>query len=252
MLEIRTFAKKHKQKPLIRLLLWLRLWLLKKELQVKTSFPSIAGYYKKPQGFETQKKVWEDALRQSSGFKQNLRWGNLGNPHDQENMYIRIAEKMQHCFNSESTVLELGSWDGAWTKYLANAKKVICVDMYDLSRKKIMERYDNALNIVFYRTKGYELSGIASDSVDFIFSIDSLMRLQKKYYEMYFKEFSRVCRGGGKMYVHLPCTCKLMSLQLRMTPLTLRYINRMCKRYFKHYTILKEDIWHGVMIEATK
>ena len=197
MLDVRAFANKHKQNQFIRLLLWLRLWLIKKLYQARAAFPNITGYYRNSHGFEKQREIWENVLCQSSGFKQNLRWGNLGDPHEQEEMYIQIVERIQRYFDSESTVLELGSWDGAWTKYLLNAKKVICVDMYDLSRKKIMKRYDNPLNVVFYRTKGYELSGIPSDSVDFIFSVDTLMRLEKKNYEMYFKEFSRVLKGGG-------------------------------------------------------
>ena len=62
-----------------------------------------------------------------------------------------------------------------------------------------MERYDNQSNIAFYRTKEYELSGITGDSIDFIFSIDTLMRIEENYYEMYFKEFSRVFNVGGKL-----------------------------------------------------
>lgn len=204
MLNLRAFVQKHKQNPFIRLLLWLWLSLIKKLYLTRAAFPNITGYYHNSHGLKKQKEIWEDAMRQSSGFKQNLRWSNLGDPHDQEEIYMRIAERIQRYFDSESTVLELGSWDGAWTKYLLNAKKVICVDMYDLSRKKIMERYDNPLNVVFYRTEGFELFGIPSDSVDLIFSIDSLMRLEKEYYEMYFKEFSRVLSGGGDYIFSFP------------------------------------------------
>ena len=89
MLDVRAFAKKHKQNPFIRILLWLRLWLIKKLYQARAAFPNITGYDRNSRGFEKQEEIWENTLRQSSGFKQNLRWGNLGDPRN-------MSMKMRH------------------------------------------------------------------------------------------------------------------------------------------------------------
>jgi hypothetical protein len=58
-------------------------------------------------------------------------------------------------------------------------------------------------NIRCYKTEGLELSGIASDSVDFIMSTDSLVRLKIDDALKYFKEFRRVLKSTGAFAIHL-------------------------------------------------
>jgi ubiquinone/menaquinone biosynthesis C-methylase UbiE len=62
---------------------------------------------------------------------------------------------------------------------------------------------DNEKEIEYYLTSGNELRGVESESVDFIFSRDSLVRMPYEDYRLYACEFDRVLKKGGKFFIHL-------------------------------------------------
>ena len=103
--------------------------------------------------------------------------------------------------------LDLGCLAGKWTQLLSEySKEVICVDVFDYGFKIIRERHkDIDCELSFYLTSGDELTGIKDNSVDLIFSIDSINKdLPAGVYEAYFKEFSRVLSPWGFALIHLP------------------------------------------------
>ena len=82
--------------------------------------------------------------------------------------------------------IDYGSYAGKWTRELMDvSSKVICVDLHKESKDCIERRHANycknsKCSLEYYVTKGDELSGIDSESVDFIFSIDYLVRASSK------------------------------------------------------------------------
>ena len=103
-----------------------------------------------------------------------------------------------------STAIDLGSYTGKWLPHLGKyAQKIICADLIDNNFSMIQERFkEEKFDLSFYLTEGNELSGIEDESVDFIFSIDSLVRCDGNILKEYFKEFSRVLKPNGKVIIH--------------------------------------------------
>ena len=100
------------------------------------------------------------------------------------------------------------------------AKRVIGVDLFEVSEKYIRSKYPQITNFEFYKTSGNELNGIDDNSVDFIYSIDSLMRLDPIVINDYINEVYRVLKKGGEAFLHLPCTCSLKSTFLNFTKIS--------------------------------
>ena len=96
------------------------------------------------------------------------------------------------------TTVDLGALNGKWTELLFEyTDKIICVDLFDSCFKNIKQRHPNN-NLEFYVTRGDELDGIDSESVDLVFSIDTLTRALPLVVQNYIKEASRVLKPKGK------------------------------------------------------
>jgi len=103
------------------------------------------------------------------------------------------------------TVLELGCLDGKWSQYIVpRAGRSVLVDL-DERMKVLLRKRLGTDQFEFYQTSGSELSGIQDNSVDFVFSMDTLVRVRKPLIRRYFREFARVLGSDGKAVVHLPC-----------------------------------------------
>lgn len=81
-------------------------------------------------------------------------------------------------------ILDLGCVGGKWTQYMLKAHRIFCVDLCDKFFNYIRKNLP-CDNIKFYKTRGNELWGIEDNSIDFIFSMDALVRVKKKYIRAY-------------------------------------------------------------------
>ena len=108
--------------------------------------------------------------------------------------------------NFEPVVVNLGPLKGKWIPELYEIfkpKKLICVDLIDNffeDLKKINP------SIECFLTSGNELCCLETNTVDYIFSIDALTRIQEKDLISYLKDFKRVLKPGGKIFVHFSAT----------------------------------------------
>jgi len=203
-------------------------------------------------GIDNQKHIWSNLLRSDDwNYKNNFAWGSMANNAEIVFQYQQIKDEVTKCVKPDFTVLELGSYDGMWTQYFTTAKKIICVDLFENGFPLIQKRLD-CENLDFYCTQGNELHGIKSDSVDLIFSIDSLMRADKKDIKSYFVEFNRVLKKGGTIFVHLPSTSHTASLALNFTLVGIGEIKKMCRQNFSQYSIHRKMLPHGVIVKAVK
>lgn len=74
----------------------------------------------------------------------------------------------------------MGCLDGKWAVVLAkHFTKVHLTDLTDQLKGILAEKLGQRMGW-FHKTKGDELSGFANESIDFIFSMDSLVRAPKK------------------------------------------------------------------------
>lgn len=149
------------------------------------------------------------------------------------------------------TVLELGCLDGKWSKYFfGKAKDVILVDL-DKRIENILRKKFPQAKFLFYLTRGNELSGIATNSVDFIFSMDSLVRCPKSYIYLYIREFRRILTKNGKILVHLPCSDSINSRERRFVKISGKEIINCCNNEgFINSELDFDTIAHGCLLKV--
>lgn len=179
-------------------------------------------------------------------------WGDPNNPKDRLGNYLELKNQLVGLVTSATIVLEIGSLAGKWTQYLLHAKRIICVDInevgFDYIRKKLP-----CQNIEFYLTKGNELKGIPSESVDLVFSLDTLVRVERSYINAYIKESHRVLKGNGCLFLHLPCNLKEDSVRRGFTDLSKADIIQMCnKAGFVEVQVDLNILKHGVLLKTFK
>tara|TARA_Y100001980_G_C14556640_1_gene349005 strand:- start:16248 stop:16946 length:699 start_codon:yes stop_codon:yes gene_type:complete len=215
-------------------------------------FPNLKAVFRYNNSHHKQKKWTKIAIKkyQKQG---SYSWGkaiedekNLGN-------YVKVRDEIliPNCLNK--AVLELGCLDGKWSQYII--PKAMHTTLVDLSEDiiPILENRMKNVNVnkkfTFYATKGYELDGVQDDTIDLIFSIDTLVRVKKRYLEKYFSEFRRVLKKDGKMILHLPCTASKMSKHKKFVFLSPTNItNYMYNNSFKKFKLDFETINHGVLL----
>jgi ubiquinone/menaquinone biosynthesis C-methylase UbiE len=201
-------------------------------------------------GYREQKK-WAKLFLDSKNDDFSNSWGSVDAYNPGLGDY-RIVKKAVQEIALKKTVLELGCLDGKWTQtYHGLANEVILVDLDNSIEPTLKHKFGS--NIRFYQTSGKELHGIADDSVDVVFSMDTLVRCRRNIIFSYFREFSRVLKKDGTIYLHLPCDSIEGSLQRLFTPLTLREIeNLSIKNSLFDLQIDKTTLEHGVLVKAKK
>jgi len=211
-----------------------------------------------------QKKVWKNKIKNSSIDSVKLYGYEWGDPDSTEAFEYRSENEKDILGNyakikneylipfvkNDTVILELGSLGGKWTQFLIKAKEVICVDInengFDYIKNKLPFE-----NISFYLSKGNELKGIESQSIDMIFSIDTLVRVNKKFINDYFSEFARVLKPNGKLLIHLPCDEIKGSLDRNFVNLNRKDILELCiKNGFEQFEIDDKTIHHGVILKC--
>ena len=125
------------------------------------------------------------------------------------------------------------------------------VDLDNSIEPVLKRKFGN--DIRFYQTLGQELHGISDESIDVVFSMDTLVRCRRSIIYSYFKEFSRVLKKDGEIYIHLPCDSIEGSVQRMFTPLSLREIEKLSeKNFLVDLLIDTTTLEHGVMVKAKK
>lgn len=150
-------------------------------------------------------------------------------------------------------VIDLGCLDGKWSMELAKYfHKVHCVDLTDELKSVLVTKLKDKMGI-FYKTSGNELYGFEKKSVDLIFSMDSLVRCPLSDIENYFKDFFRILRGGGVIYLHLPCNEKPKSVSKGFTSISIIDIKSLLLNIgFVGIEIDLETLEHGVIVKGYK
>ncbi len=206
-----------------------------------------------------QKTHWRDEILNYDINIERLYGYDWGDPNEAETReldgrilgnYLKIKNDYLTPMINDCTVLEIGSCGGKWTQYMLNAQHIICVDLNDEFFNYI-KGHIPCDNITFYKTSGNELAGIENHSVDFIFSMDTFVRIPKKSIFDYFKEFARVLRPGGKICLHLPCNDIPGSVERKFIDLSGGEIKTLCiSNGFKDYDIDEQTIKHGIILKV--
>lgn len=178
-------------------------------------------------------------------------WGDPEAADDPLGNYRWVLHKMLSWLDDDSTLLDLGSMSGKWLKYFLSAKKLVCVDINTAFIDVIRQRYAAHIDkFSFYQTTGNELHGIANRSIDIVFCMDTLVRVEKEFIADYFTEMERVVKDDGKLIIHLPCTDRKACTSRQFTHLSRPEITEICSRLKRKYVILDNVLVHGVLVIA--
>lgn len=202
-----------------------------------------------------QKILWTSHLKYySENPSENdiygYEWGSPENDKDSLGNYLEINNLLQKIIFPTSTILEIGTLGGKWTKYMLNAKKIICVDINSYFIEFIKEKFKSNINkLDFYISKGNELEGITNNSIDLVFCMDTLVRVEKEFIFDYMKEISRVLSKNGQAIIHLPNNDIQDCVNQNFTKLSTNEIINEVNKYFDNYILDSETIVHGTLLK---
>jgi len=127
-----------------------------------------------------------------------------------KNKYIRPN------IGEDKVVLEIGSGGGRWTKYLLGAKELVIVDLNSIFFPYLKKRFPETVDKMrFYQTSGYELKGIDSNSIDFVFTFGTFVHIEPEGIFIYLGEIKRVLKPGAVAVVQYSDKTKKRAQELK-------------------------------------
>lgn len=104
---------------------------------------------------------------------------------------------------SNGVVVEIGPGGGRWSEVLvARSIRLILVDVSERPLELCRERFNDAINVEYVLSSGSDLPGIASGSVDAVWSFDVFVHVAPSDQAGYIEEIARVLRPGGVAAIH--------------------------------------------------
>lgn len=142
-----------------------------------------------------------------------------------ETMWWFLLLPRIHRFVPAGNLLEIAPGRGRWTRYLKDlCRHYTGVDLSSKCVDYCRERFGDPERLAFHVNNGTSLPSVADESVDFVFSFDSLVHAEADVMDAYAKEFGRVLRPGGTGFIHhsnlgaYPGRWKVYSTLQRLTP----------------------------------
>lgn len=100
------------------------------------------------------------------------------------------------------TILDIGPGHGRWTRYLLeHCERMVLVDLSDRSLAACRERFGSE-RVSYHLGSGECLSGVESESVDFVFSWEALVYVEVESVGRYLEEIARVLKPQGTAFIH--------------------------------------------------
>lgn len=112
-------------------------------------------------------------------------------------IYPRISN-----FLPTQTILEIAPGFGRWTEYLRKyCEKLIIVDMNEKCIEGCKQRFGET-NIEYYVNDGRSLEMVKDDSIDFVFSFDSMVHVDEDVLRAYLNQLAKKLRANGGGFFH--------------------------------------------------
>jgi SAM-dependent methyltransferase len=108
-----------------------------------------------------------------------------------------------HAFVPTGAILEIGPGYGRWTQYLKDlCGHLVIVDLAARCIEHCRERFADDTNIDYHVNDGLSLEMVDDDSIDFVFSFDSLVHVEVDVLESYLAQLARKLKPDGIGFVH--------------------------------------------------
>jgi 2-polyprenyl-3-methyl-5-hydroxy-6-metoxy-1,4-benzoquinol methylase len=108
-----------------------------------------------------------------------------------------------HPFLPAGTILEIAPGFGRWTQYLKDqCQHLVLVDLTEKCIDHCRQRFSAAENITYEVNDGRSLSMVEDDSIDFVFSFDSLVHADAHVLGSYLEQVAHKLTPDGAGFIH--------------------------------------------------
>jgi 2-polyprenyl-3-methyl-5-hydroxy-6-metoxy-1,4-benzoquinol methylase len=164
-------------------------------------------------------------------------------------LYPRIKS-----FIPAQTILEIAPGFGRWTQFLAHhCEKLIIVDLSSECIEYCKKRFAHYSHIEYHTNDGMSLAMIENNSVDFVFSFDSLVHAEYDVIQSYIIELSKKFKENGSGFIHHSNIGSYQhSTSSKLTPLINRLIKLMKRIVGARPQPLMQDHWRAKSVTQEK
>ncbi len=147
---------------------------------------------------DQNKATWNEKYDwTNAGEEWSSHWGSS------ENEWNYAILPRIHAMLPTNTILEIGPGFGRWTEYLAlQCNHLILVDLSEQCIQACQKRFDHCNHIEYHVYDGKSLDFIPDQSVDFIFSFDSLVHAEEDVIQVYLQQLSRKMAPDAVGIIH--------------------------------------------------
>jgi SAM-dependent methyltransferase len=108
-----------------------------------------------------------------------------------------------HSFVPTGTILEIAPGFGRWTQYLKDlCDELVIVDLTERCIEGCKQRFADADNIEYHVNDGRSLEMVPDQSIDFVFSFDSLVHAESDILDAYAHQLVRKLKPDGIGFIH--------------------------------------------------
>lgn len=192
---------------------------------------------------EQNQKLWSEEYDWSHmGDRWSAKWGGV-DMHWYGTLLPRI-----HAFLPAGTILEIASGYGRWSHYLKDAcDHLILIDLQEHCIEACKKRFADESHIEYYVTDGKSLDMVADNSVDFVFSFDSLVHVESDVIEAYLAQLSQKLTANGVGFIHHSNLGEFESYFSMMGSIPAAGRNQLHRR-----GLIDKDHWRGQSMTAEK
>jgi phospholipid N-methyltransferase len=124
--------------------------------------------------------------------------GQMVNP-----LYICLQECIKPYVTSQTTVLEIGPGQGAWSRCILalNPKKLLCLDALSAEHNQFWNKISRQNNLEYLQIRDFSLNELQDNSIDFVFSFGTFCHISSLLCYEYFKNLFPKLRKGAQGFV---------------------------------------------------
>jgi SAM-dependent methyltransferase len=147
---------------------------------------------------DQNKDMWNSKYDWSNAEGEwSSQWG------DAETEWHHMILPRIHSFIPTGTILEIAPGYGRWSQFLlSNCRKLVLVDLSEKCIGACEERFSANEHISYHVNDGKSLDFVPNESIDFVFSFDSLVHAEDDVVEAYLNQFAQKLTAEGVGFIH--------------------------------------------------
>lgn len=146
---------------------------------------------------EENLKHWNTYNWPAGGDEWSEAWGSASNQWS-ISLYPRVGRWLP-----SGTILEIAPGFGRWTQFLVGqCEKLVLVDLSPKCIEACRQRFGEGGHVKYHVNDGQSLDMVEDNSVDFVFSMDSLVHAEPETMAEYVRQLGRKLRPGGAGFLH--------------------------------------------------